>query len=74
MRLCRFVVFCSIANFACMEGHVYCRPHFMEIFMTKGETLRQEDTLGLYARLSLVCSVALYMLSLGFDFDALYVV
>ena len=46
----------------------------MEIFMTKGETLRQEDTLGLYARLSLVCSVALYMLSLGFDFDALYVV
>ena len=29
---------CSLSNFACMEGHIYCKPHFMEIFMTKGET------------------------------------
>jgi len=37
------VLFCSITNFACMEGHIYCKPHFMEIFMTKGE--REKCTL-----------------------------
>ena len=40
---CRCVFFCSLANFACMEGHIYCKPHFMEIFMTKGEQRRQRE-------------------------------